>query len=159
MLTPSQFAVGTLAHAKPLSLLLPRGPHEKPFIIGTVEGRAFAVCIAIDDAHAFAFFSAEHAHHWRGLIVQDVLVEVDETSVYDTAYNDVRLGSMIRSGSRLSIAAKVEGWRGGVSLVTLADTLPQAGEESAGFTRWQIVIGSGIDKQVLKTISVDPSSK
>ncbi|WP_156367867.1 hypothetical protein [Brevundimonas sp. Leaf363] len=66
---------------------------------------------------------------------------------------------MIRSGSRLSIAAKAEGWRGGVSLVTLADTLPQVGEESAGFTRWQIIIGSGIDKQVLKTISVDPSSK
>lgn len=159
MLTVTQFTVGSLAQAQPLSLVLPRNEHEKPFIVGPGGGTRYAICLTEAGDLRFAGFSSGDAHNWRGMIVPDVQIEVDETSIYDTAYSDVRIGSLVRSGSTLSIAAKPEGWRGSHALFALVEGLPETVDGAgAGFTRWQIVIGAGIDKLILKAISVDPKT-
>ena len=160
MLKPDQFFTGTLAQAAPLSLVLPRNQYEKPFIVGTGDGKPIAVCLEREGDFTFGYFFSENATNWRGLIIPDIAIEVDETSLYDPSYNSARLGSLVRSETRLGIAAKPEGgWRGGHTLIPLVEGLPAVPDDaSAGFTRWQIVIGDGTEKRVLKTMSVEPAA-
>ena len=158
MLKPSEFSAGTLASAKPLSLLLPRGQYEQPFLIGAQDGKGIAVLLSNQGDYRYQAFTTADAHNWSGLIIADVSIEVDETSVYDPNQGN-RLGSIVRSGTILAIAATPESWRGGSHLVPLVEGLPDLAERAgAGFTRWQIVIGEGTDKRVLKTMSVEPTA-
>ena len=155
MLKPHEFSAGMLSSAKPLSLLLPRGRYEQPFLIGARDGQGIAVLLSNEGDYRFQAFPNAEAHNWNGLIVAGVSIEVDETSVFDPSLGS-RLGSIVRSGTTLAIAATPESWRGGSYLVPLVDGLPDLGDRhSAGFTRWQIVIGDDADKRVLKSMSVE----
>lgn len=152
VLRPEEFTVGTLATAKPVSLLLPRGKYEQAFLVAGPEAEPFAVFLH-PGQHRFHGFPSADAHNWSGLIIPDVSVELDQASLYDPSSYDVRLGSLVRSGDTLSVASHQERWMGRYSYQPLISGMPMIEERyGAAFMRWRITIGEGIDRRVLLTV-------
>lgn len=147
MLSPTEFTVGTFCQAVPLTLILPRTQYEETVIIGHIDKAPVAVFLS--GQHAFQYLSATGSTNWQGLIVPNIRVEVDETTVFDPHYNRASLGAVIRTDTRLVIRAKSERSSNSSTVITLHDELQYAGEFQAGFRRWQVVIGEGPDKRVL----------
>jgi hypothetical protein len=156
MLSPSEFTVGTFGSAAPLSLVLPRTRHEETVLIGHIDGAPTAVFLS--GQFASHFFQSTGNHRWRGLIIPDVRIEVDETSLFDPDQNGAPLSSVIRTDTRLVIRAKAEHALGQSTVITLHDELTSAGELRAGFTRWQVVIGGEQTKRVLWRTSDEDGS-
>lgn len=147
MLSPDEFTVGTFADAAPLSLILPRTSYEDAALIGSWEGAAAAVFLS--GQFAFHVFENTPRDHWCGLVVPDVRVEVDEATLFDPERNDVPLGTIIRTDTRLVVQAKRQNTFSRGTPVTLHDGLPSANELKAGFSGWQVVIGTGLAKRIL----------
>lgn len=143
MLTPEEFTVGTLGDAVPLSLILPRNKYEATVLIGQFKNVPAAVFL--DGQFAYHFFESADNTSWKGLIIPNVRVEVDETSVSDGG----ALGSLIRKSTTLGIRAKRDRGFDDGATVALYDDLADAGDLRAGFHKWQIVIGTGMDKRIL----------
>lgn len=159
VLRPDEFTVGALATAKPISLLLPRNTHEETILVGGTEAEPFAVLL-LSSQHRFHGFLSAEAYNWSGVIISNVAIELDQSSLYDPSYNDVRLGSLIRTEDQLSIAALPERWMGRHYKVPLIGGLAPIGDRhSAAFSRWQITIGEGIDRRVLLTVDADASEE
>lgn len=147
MLSATEFTVDTFGNATPLSLVLPRNKHEAAAIIGSVEGAPAAVFLSGN--FTFSCFKSAGNHHWRGLIVPNVRVEVDETSIFDPDYDGVPLGSIVRSDTRLIIRAQAEHTFGQATAITLHQDLAPTGDFKAAFGQWQVVIGEGVERRVL----------
>ena len=146
MLSPDEFTVGTFADAKPLSLVLPRTPREETVLIGHLETVPMAVFLSGGDA--FLSFESADNQSWSGLIVPKVHIEVDQSTAFNPAAVDVPLGSVLRIDTRLVVEVRTE--RSFKSkVVTLHEKLMPTGEATAGFYKWQIVIGEGDEKRVL----------
>jgi hypothetical protein len=147
MLAPDEFMVGSMANTAPLSLILPRTERECALLIGRIEQTSIGVILS--GQHAFMGIEEEYAQNWQGLIVPNVRIEVDETSLFDPGYNGGAVGSIIRTDTRLVIRAKRERHMGNATFVTLHDKLAPTGEQTVGFHRWQVVIGGVHEKRVL----------
>ncbi|EMS96063.1 hypothetical protein H009_19472 [Agrobacterium tumefaciens str. Cherry 2E-2-2] len=147
MLAAHEFTVGTFGDARPLSLILPRNKYEATVLIGQF-GNAPAAFF-LEGQYAFLFFESTGNTDWKGLIVPNVRIEVDETSVFDAASQNAALGSLIRKSTTLGVRAKRERGFDDGATVTLHDGLADTGDLRAGFQHWQIVIGTGVDKRVL----------
>ena len=155
VLRPDEFTVGTLATAKPISLVLPRNTNDQTMLVVGTDAEPFAVFL-LSKQYRFQGFTSADAHNWSGVIIPNVTVELDQTSLYDPGYNDVRLGSLIRSEDALSIASKQDGWMGRYQYKPVISGLPKIDDRhSAGFTRWQVTIGQDIDRRVLLTVDAD----
>ena len=151
MLATNQFTVGSLADAQPLSLVMPRRPGG-PFVLVGWRGEEVAGLFVGPD-NPFRFIRCAGTANWVGLIVSNVRVEVDPVSMFDPNYDDVPSGALVRRDTRLVAQAARESMNGPL-VVTLADELEDAGEQEAGFSHWQIVVGDGLDKQVLHTVDI-----
>ncbi|MHA6692291.1 hypothetical protein [Devosia sp. A449] len=152
MLAPEEFTVGTF-HSAPLrSLILPRSKHEAAAIVGILDDAPTVVFLS--DQFQFSYFPAAGAENWSGLIVPNVRIEVDETTAFDPGYGKP-LGAVIRVDTSLSIYAKTERSFGRTRAVPLIVNLPAANEGGVGFTKWQVVLGAGVDKQILLEIAVN----
>lgn len=147
MLSPDEFTVGALGSAQPLSLVLPRTKYEETILIGHIDQAPTAVFLS--KRHAFKYFRSAENKSWKGLIVPDVRVEVDETSIFDPQASSHTLGVVIRTDTQLAIWAKSEDIYDSPVLVTLHDGLTPTVKHEAGFSGWQIVIGKGPDKRIL----------
>lgn len=143
MLSANEFTVGTLADATPLSLILPRTRYEETILIGTFKNGPAAVFLS--ERYAFTFFPSADNFSWKGLIIPQVRVEVDETSITESA----SLGAIMRMDTRLVIRAKRDNSFDDRAVVTLQDGLVSTNKHKAAFVRWHIVIGEGVDKRVL----------
>ena len=146
MLAPDELSAGPFASATPLSLILPRTQYETPALIGTINGSPAAVFLS--GQFAFHCFMSADNHSWQGLIVPRVRIEVDESSVFDPDYGSAGLGVMVRRDTVLAIRARMEHGFGQSTSVTLHEGLSSS-ELKAGFTQWQVVIGSDVEKRVL----------
>src|SRR5262245_969359 len=104
MLSPHEFTVGTLAEAEPLSLMLPRTKYERTVLIGTSENGPAAV--VLEGGHRFRSFECRNATNWTGLLIPNVRVEVDETSLLDPGGYDAPFGAVVRSDTRLLVYAQ-----------------------------------------------------
>lgn len=153
MLAADEFTVGKLGDALPGSLILPRTKYEAAVLIGQLEAASAAVFLTAP--HRFKFFLSAGNTHWGGLIVPDVKIELDETSLFDPDYDGSPLGSVIRMDTRLVVRAITERSFGHASQITLRSDLAPILQGSAAFSRWQVVIGEGRGKRVL--FSVDAS--
>ncbi|MEI9416804.1 hypothetical protein [Mesorhizobium sp. Cs1321R2N1] len=154
MLSSKEFSVGTLSDAKPFSLMLPRGGYEATFLIGQIEGGPAAVFLGGN--YNFVFFETSAASNWAGLLIPNIRVEVDEASVFDPRSVYGKVGAVVRSGTEIVIYAKRDGSYGGLSKVTLETGLLEINPQlSAGFTKWQLVNGEGLEKRVLLEVDAD----
>lgn len=158
MLSANEFSVGALANATPLSLILPRNQYEAALLIGSCNDAPAAVFLS--GQFAFTFFPSADNHSWKGLIVPNVRVEVEPTSLYNGDNFGGGLGSVIRVDTRLVVKAKSERYFGDGVSVTLHDGLaPCAEGYTAGFANWQVVVGEGQDKRVLWRSIDKPTSQ
>ncbi len=153
MLSPNEFSVGCIGDATVLTLVLPRGKYEYPILVTCASGSPFA--IFLEGEHRFMTFDCIGNTTWKGLLIPDVKLEVDETSIVDQDQSSVLLGCLVREGPQLSIAARQErGLRDGLMTRLMVDLAPTREGMEAAFSRWQIVLGDGIAKRVIKTIDV-----
>ncbi len=149
MLSAKEFTVGTLADAKPLSLMLPRTKHEATVLVGQTENSPAAVFLG--GQYNFHSFECSEAINWRGLLIPNVRVEVDETSLFDPQFVSASLGILVRTDTKLIVYAKAEQSYRRLRVILETD-LPTTHDLAAGFSRWRIVIGEGQDKRVLREI-------
>lgn len=147
MITTGDFHVATASSCTPLSLLLPINHLDEPLLIGTSQSGKSA-CLMLGRHHQYSWFESEGADAWFGLAYPSVRIEMDETSVFSPDYTQAAVGNLIRKGTSLAVCAKSREFRG-QDFVILEDNLPSTGEISVGFTRWQVVLGQGLEKRVL----------
>jgi len=151
MLSPKEFTVGNLEDAQPLSLMLPRDQFEATLLVGEFDQKVVAVFL---DGHlTFRYVDCEDNRNLSGLLIPNVRIEVDETSLVNPQAVPNRLGMIIRNDAGLSICARAERITLGMINVDLDTKLPAASGLSAGFSRWSVVIGEGRDKRVLKEVN------
>lgn len=104
MLSPSEFIVGKVGSAKPLSLVLPTTKYEQTMLVGQINEVAAAVVLS--GKFRSQCFESEGNKRWGGLIVPDVRVVIDETSIVDTYSTNAPSLSVIRIDTRLVIPAR-----------------------------------------------------
>ncbi|WP_226781928.1 hypothetical protein [Oceaniglobus trochenteri] len=150
MLSPSEFTVGKVGAAKPLSLILPTSKYEETLLVGQLEDLPTAVFLS--GQHKSMFFKTEGNESWGGLIIPSVRIEIDETSFVDEYSSEAPMLSVTRTDTKLVVAARSERSFGQVQ-ITLHEGLVSSGEAKAKFANWQIVLGEGQDKRVLWTAS------
>ena len=156
MLSVSEFFTGTISEAPVASLILPRSKNDRCGIIASFKDAP--IFVILGDDHRFqAFPSADNSSH-KGLIVPDVGIEVDETSIGEHDSWDTPLGSIVCAEQEIGIRIA---WIGqlsrGRTLAKLASIPPSSVE--ASFSRWQITRGSGADKRILMKIDAAKGSK
>lgn len=157
MLRPDKLRVGSLAaeRSSGLTLLLPRGPHEQAALIGQAQGQQHGVVLDGDlPAQAYV---VQGEGTWSGLLVSNVIVEVDEMTAFDPA-SELKTGALIREADRLSILAQSGPYpRLSRPLkVVLLEKLPLCDpDEGAGFGSWRLLVGDGIDRRQLLSIDVE----
>jgi hypothetical protein len=153
MLAPEEFFPGCLRDAGSFSLFLPRRGNDFSALVVNVSGALTAV--VLEGNHQFLAFRCSDNVAWRGILVPNVSIEVDEGSVIDLDRYDVPQGALIRRSAELCIAAREEGGFRIARTIPLIGNLP-AGPKDAdiGFAMWRIILGRGQDKRELKTISV-----
>lgn len=156
MLALPEFFTGTLSEAPVGSLILPRSKNDRCGIIASFNDAP--IFVILGDGHRFqAFASADNSSH-KGLIVPDVGIEVDETSIAEHDNWDTPLGSIVCAEEAIGIRIAAIGQLSkGRSLAKLA-SIPATSVE-ASFSRWQITRGNGADKRVLMTIDADKRLK
>jgi hypothetical protein len=146
MLAANEFTVGTLANAEPLSLILPRTEYEETALVGhTSDGPAV---VFLSGSRPFDWFPCVGNTHWKGLIIPQVRIEVGVASVFEPDSISGNIGAVIRTGTQLVIRARPIPPNGYAQIV-LEDGHSPTQDFVAGFTTWQVVIGSGHDKRVL----------
>ena len=160
MLRPEEFAVGSFPEtdADELTLMLPRRSSEETILIAGAAGEKIAVYLG---QHEYDACPCGDSDAWKGLLIPGVSIELDEASVFDPGHEDPPLGSLVREGTGLSIIAKIvdSHYINRAQPVALVGGLPQCREHvSAGFRKWQIILGEDADKRVLASIDVTPGS-
>jgi hypothetical protein len=158
VLTPFEFSVGAIADASGLTLLLPRTKGDEPMLVTTAGELPIAVFLG--ESHTFEGFECGTADRWTGLLVPDVQIEIEETSVFDPQREYAPYGALVRTADNLSLAARLQDeyriYR--QHLVPLVTGLATCrGELSTGFRQWRIILGEGENKRTLKEFSVEPA--
>lgn len=156
MLSVQEFTAGALESAAPLSLILARTKHEATILIGQIGDRPAAIFLS--GQHAFYSFESAGNRSWRGLIVPDVNVEVDEASAFDPDRDEESAGVLIRSDTRLIALGRGDQAFGGWIPVVLYADLPAIHDARVAFSKWQVVIGTGVTKRILTKVDVRRSA-
>lgn len=157
MLAPHEFTVGPISTADGMTLVLARSKYETAMLITAATETRTAVIL--EGEFRFASLQSTGNTNWSGILVANVSLEIDETSVI--ALDGGRPpGALIRKQTQLFIVTQDR--PGGRSiLIPLVVGLPPSHEnESAGFTRWRVMIGEGLARRELRAIDatapVDP---
>lgn len=118
------------------------------------------IAIFLGGDHAFHFFTPDEDTPYAGLLIPEVSIDVDETSLFDATDETAPVGAVVRANTHLTIAAMGNArYSVRAERVPLIEGLaPCEQNVRAGFHRWQIVLGSGIEKRILKTIDVTPQA-
>lgn len=131
---------------------LPRHEHEETILIALCQSGPAAFFLS--ERERFKWFESLGNNHWHGLIIPNVRIEVDETSVFEPSRIEARAGTVIRWGAQLVAQAKSLRAFSGVDPIILEDGLAETSSGSAGFSRWQVVLGVGPEKRMLCALSI-----
>jgi hypothetical protein len=154
MLRATEFSVGCLGDAVGLTLILPRGRYDCTALVTHAPGAATAVFI--EGEFRFFTFDCTGNKDWKGILIPNVAIQVDETSAEEDSRT---LGSLIRRETQLLIRTKTERGIGAGETPLLAGLTESHPGMSASFTRWCIVLGEGLAMREVKTIDVSPPGK
>ncbi|WP_079211384.1 hypothetical protein [Brucella pituitosa] len=152
MLSPHEFEVGSLNDAKPNSILLrAEDPRDKILIIGN-EDKRFAIFLERN----FEYFDYKENNYYRGLIVQSVKFEVDETSIGSLNTASEPVGAIIASRTMLKIrAVQAERFRSQFSIPISGKEDDDYSPDRIFFKRWSIYIDAGNDKKIIHSVNTD----
>lgn len=146
MISTSEFTVGSASSCAPLSLILPRHASEEALLIDT-SNTGNSAALVLNGSQQFTWHQAVDEGNAHGLIFAGVRIEIDETSVFSLEDSHSKPGDLVRKETVLLVRAK--GKLGAVDFIVLESDLTSTGTLSAGFRKWQIVLGSGHEKRVL----------
>lgn len=154
MFSPDLIVPARLDEATGLSLLLPRSSYEFTFLIAQSDDGHIAIIID-DNEKAFTSFRVEDGNAWKGALLSNLHIEVDEQSLVDPDQQLIPLGTLVREGSSLWIAARPPVASViGRYLLPLSRDLPVGSPGiRLGFRRWQLVLGDGDDRRVVRSFS------
>ena len=159
MLTLQEFSVGTLADAEGLTWLKPFVESDEEFLVFAIGDRKMA--IFLDPQHDFEAWECSTATNHRGILIPEVQIEIDEKSTFDTERTYAPYGALVRKGDTLSIAILASDDRRirRQQLLPVITGLPASGSDiEVGFLKWQLSIGEGDNRRVLRTIEVKPAA-
>ncbi len=155
MLAPREFLIGSFGQTDGLTLVLPRDQYEHAALVSQASGQRIAVILKGE--HEFISFNCDDDTSWHGVLIPNVSIEIDETSLVNS-YGP--LGSVVRTESELRIMTRPGGgFARSSNAVPLLNELPPCEKGmSAVFTRWSLVIGEALAKRTLVKIDVTPDS-
>lgn len=157
MLSPLEFELSYIGTATSLTLVLPVDRYAHCFLVATAGEEPTA--IFLDEKYQFQAFSCRGNTSYKGLLIPDVRIEVDETQICDAAGRWAAPGMMVRRDDGLFISTIDERGVGRNPLIAVQRGLSSSEQGlAAGFARWQIVIGGGIEKRVLKVIELNQTT-
>lgn len=158
MLSPFEFAVGCLTDASGLSLVLPRTKYEHACLVISAAGSPIAICL--DGDHRFWSLPCTDNTAWKGVIIPNVAIELDETTLFDAEERYPPLGAMVRRNTELTVVANGGrgSYRGSAHFPVMIDLLPSRENMAAGFTRWSVVLWRGDERRVLTTVETGAAS-
>lgn len=159
LLRPDEIAVGSFPEAEGLTLMLPREHSDELILISSAAGEKMAVYLG---QHKYFACPCGDSRNWKGILVPGVAIELDLDSAFDPGRDWGPLGSVVREGAALDVVVEAVDshnikQRQHVGL--LRDLPPSREGYSAGFKRWQIVLGSGSQKRVLVSIDATPPAR
>lgn len=157
MLSPEEFFVGRAADAKGLAYVIPRSRYEHELLISDLGYEHLGVVLG--ERSRFQAIQLKDATNWNGLLVPNVRVEVDETTVVDADGSFLPAGTLVREGETLSVVATSDerfSARRHIR-VPIAMCLSACTDGfKAAFVRWRIVVGQERNARVLREI--DPAA-
>lgn len=157
MLKPSEFNVGNMANTTGLVLSLRRASYEYDALVFNQNEQRLAFVLSDRNGALHRIFELDGLSELLGVLIPNVSIELDETSLHDVNGYHPPAGSLVRKGTLLAVQSGYIGGRtlGYGGLFTLLSDLPQCEiNQSACFLKWQIVLGEGEDKRVLKKVEV-----
>lgn len=117
-------------------------PHGKHLPVGLVVGwEGITHLIYLEGEFAFREAPIDVGSSIRGLVINDLVYQVDLTSAYNALNEYDPDGALVMQGGRLFLACRRLGdpFNNDSRLVPLGQDCPPGGaEESCGFTRWSI---------------------
>jgi hypothetical protein len=153
-LMPDEIWVGSTSSVSELAIVLPRREHEETLLISQ-EGDTSWTTFLDPGRHQYHSFQISNGGGGRkGLIVTGIKIELDQTSIFDPN-REFKLGSMIRDKDRLSILAVDRSFNDERKIQILGGLRSCDDEESAGYTKWRIVLGEGDRQRVLCEIDLE----
>lgn len=156
MLAASEFSVGTIGDATPLTLILPRKDYEPIALVGRATKNGNPAVFFLDDRDRFKWFECTENQHWSGIQIPGVQIEVDETSVFDPEHKWPKPGCVVRQSTQLVAIAESSTFylsRGTDAVVLVEDLAPSS--QKAAFSRWQISLGEGNQKRIWHIVDAD----
>ncbi|MEA2999556.1 MAG: hypothetical protein QOK17_1389 [Sphingomonadales bacterium] len=161
MLRGAEFTVGSFpeADANGLTMMLPRRSSDEPILITFAGGEKVAVYLG---QHKYNACPCGDSEARKGLLIAGVEIEVDEGSLFDPEYEDAPPGSVVRADAGLSIVARMADNHNLTRLqpVALVSGLSPCRERSsAGFRKWQVVLGDAEEKRVLFAVDLTTNSQ
>jgi hypothetical protein len=143
MLHLSEFYPGTLAEAPIGSFILQTSEDSCTGIISDFNESPFFVFL--DGKYRFEGFPS-NTKEWSGLIIPNVMIEVDETSVTGRSHWGVPSGSIVcmdgKAGIRLK-EGRTSSHSGGVAKLL---SIPESSIKAC-FLKWEITLGVGSEKR------------
>jgi hypothetical protein len=158
MLLPHEFSLDYIGNATGLTLVLPVASNDRACLVTLATGKPSA--IIIDEREEFFSFMCENNAHWKGMLIPNVAIELDEITNFDAAEWSPPLGTLVRQRDSLCISAKHEDNFPAKILVPIITGLPaNHANMKVGFKKWQIVIGEGLSKRVLMAPDTNRQNK
>jgi hypothetical protein len=152
MLSPGEFSVGCIGDVTTgLVLVLPRNRYEYPMLVTHASGPPYAIFLA--GQHQFAGFECTDNDAWKGILIPNVSIEIDENSIFDAEYLSSRLGALVRSGTQLDMVTRANrAFHLEVRTPLIAGLPPCRQNMAAGFSKWRIFLGEGTTKRELTRV-------
>lgn len=153
MLSPEEMRMDYVGKAEGLTLVVPVGRYGDWFLVTTADATPAAIFLEGDQR--FVAIDCSDNTNYKGLLIPNVRIEVDETSVYDTVSNYPPPGMVVRHNDGLFVAASADRMGMRSDLFAVQRGLAASGVNlSAGFSKWQIVLGSAPHQRIFKTIDL-----
>jgi hypothetical protein len=149
-----EFSVGCIGDAtSDLTLVLPRGRYEEPILVTHASSAPHAVFLC--GQHEFSGFECRGNSAWKGILIPNVAIEIDQDSIFEAEHMHASAGTLIRQDTHLYMITRDDsGFRRTIKTPLIADLPPSRENMAAGFRKWQIVVGEGTMKRELKSIEV-----
>jgi hypothetical protein len=128
-----------------LTLVLPAEKHDQAFLI--VPAADDPIAIFLSGEHQFLAFPSSGNESHKGILVPSVSVEMDVTSVDISSFH--RPGAMVRRRDGLFMAARFDRMQEAKLFAVSRDLVVCSRDLAAGFTRWQVTLGTGRDRREL----------
>jgi hypothetical protein len=111
--------------------------------------------IFLNGQHQFAGFECSGSDSWKGVLIPNVSIEIDEGSIFDVRDMRPSLGTLVREHTQLCMVTRTDASFLGLVKTPLIGGLPPCRQGmAAGFTKWQIILGEGTTKRELKRVEI-----